>query len=277
MMTRRHLTGRSLVLLLLVAINSVHLVAQSQSAAQSNTQPPVLSPSANQPLLRFEVASIRPHRNAGDEPSDRRMLPGGRFIATATTVRTLIRVAFGADDDRIFGAPGWIDDETFDIDATTVNRAEITTPQQFQQVILSLLEDRFGFKFHRGQKEGPVYWLEVDKSGKLGPAIKPGSPNSQPNISTNSDGQKTVMAASGMSMADIASALSRQAGRLTEDHTNLEGNFDLLLEWSPAESPDATNPPLFTAIKEQLGLKLQPAKGAIETVVIDRITHPSAN
>jgi uncharacterized protein (TIGR03435 family) len=227
--------------------------------------------------LRFEVASIRPHRFAGDEPSNRRMLPGGRFLATATTVRTLVRIAFGTDDDRIFGAPSWIDNETFDIDATTANHAEITTPEQFQQLILSLLEDRFQFRFHRVQNEGPVYWLEVDKAGKLGPALKPVVPGSQLNISTNSNGSRSVMKASEVTLSDVAAALRRQAGRPVEDHTGLKGNFDLLLEWSPDEAPDSANPSLFTALKEQLGLKLQPAKGLIETFVIDQISHPSAN
>jgi uncharacterized protein (TIGR03435 family) len=71
--------------------------------------------------MRFEVASIHPHRSSGDEPSNRQMLPGGRFVATATTARTLIRIAFGTDDERISGAPNWIGNETFDINAITAN------------------------------------------------------------------------------------------------------------------------------------------------------------
>ncbi len=148
--------------------------------------------SAQSPL-RFEVASVRQHQSNGDEPSNRRVLPGGRFVATATTVRTLVRIALGIDDNRMSGAPSWIDSETFDINATTVGHAEITTPQQFQQIILSLLEDRFQFKYHREQKEGPVYWLEVYKPGKLGPALKESSPAAEPNMSTNSNGSMADM------------------------------------------------------------------------------------
>ena len=240
----------------------MHLSAQSQTA---------------QPPLRFEVASIRSHRFAGEEPSDRRVFPGGRFVATATTVRTLVRIAFGADDNRISGAPGWIDKEAFDITAATADHAEVKTPQQFQQLILSLLEDRFQLKFHREQKEGPVYWLEVDKPGKPGPALKLSTPEAQPNMSTNSNGSRVVMKVSKASMADIAAALRRQAGRPVEDHTGLEGSFEFQIEWSPEETPDSVDPPLFTVLKEQLGLKLQSAKGAIETLVIDQIAHPSAN
>src|SRR5258708_5042433 len=132
-----------------------HLEAEGQSVAP--TQSPSGSPRGAQAPLRFEVASIRPHRSTGDEPSNRHVLPGGRFVATNTTVRSLMRIAFGTDDNRMSGAPGWIDNETFDIEGTTADHVEVTTPQQFQQLILSLLEDRFQLKFHREQKDGPVY------------------------------------------------------------------------------------------------------------------------
>jgi uncharacterized protein (TIGR03435 family) len=269
-------TAHSLGLLLPFAIASLHLSAQSQSVAGSQTQSTTLSPAA-QPPLRFEIASIRPHRFAGDEPSDRRVLPGGRFVATATTVRTLLRIAFGTDGNRMSGAPSWIDNETFDINATTADHAEVQTPQQFQQLILSLLEDRFQLKFRREQKEGPVYWLELDKPGKFGPALKLSPPESQPNMSVNSNGSRAVMKTSKMSMTDIAAALRRQAGRPVEDHTDLKGSFDFQIEWAPEETPDSVDPPFITVLKEQLGLKLQSAKGAIEILVIDQIAHPSAN
>jgi uncharacterized protein (TIGR03435 family) len=175
------------------------------------------------------------------------------------------------------GAPSWIDNETFDINATIADHAEVRTPEQFQQLILSLLEDRFQFKFHREQKDGPVYWLELNKPGKLGPALKLSTPDSQPNTSINSNGSRTDMKVSKMSMVDVAAALRRQAGCPVEDNTGLKGNFDFEIEWSPQETPDSTYPSLFTVLKEQLGLKLQPAKGAIETLVIDQIAHPSAN
>ena len=205
------------------------------------------------------------------------MLPGGRFIASATTVRTLIRIAFATDDNRITGAPKWIDDQLFDITATTVDRVDVKTPEQFQQLLLSLLEDRFQLKFHREPKEGPIFRLEVEKPGKLGPALKPAPAGTPPNMSTNSNGARTVMTAANMSMADIAAALSRQSGRLVEDHTALPGTYNFQIQWSPEETPDSTDQSLFTVLKEQLGLKLQPSKGPIEFIVIDHVAEPSAN
>src|SRR5581483_11468302 len=147
------------------------------------------------------------------------VLPGGRFVATATTVRALIRIALGVDDNHMSGAPGWIDNELFDITATTADHAEIGTTQQFQQLILSLLEDRFGFKFHREQKEGSVYRLEIDKPGKTGPGLRPDTSGAKPGMSTSSNGVRASMKASNVSMADLAAALQRQVGRPVEDHT----------------------------------------------------------
>ena len=96
-------------------------------------------------------------------------------------------------------------------------------------------------------------------------------------MSTNFNGARADMKASKMSMADVAAALRRQAGRPVEDHTGLKGTFDFEIKWSPEETPDSIYPSLFTVLKEQLGLKLQPAKGTIETLVIDQINRPSAN
>jgi uncharacterized protein (TIGR03435 family) len=249
------------------------LFAQSQIAPSSSTE----AQSVAQSPLRFEVASIRRHQSAGDEPSNRQILPGGRFVATATNVRTLVRIAFGTDDNRMAGAPRWIDDDTFDINAITANHAEVTTPQQFQQLMLALLEDRFQFKFHREQKEVAVYWLELEKPGEPGPVLKPSAADSQPNLSTNSNGSKATMKVSKMSMSDVAAALRRQAGRPVEDRTGLKGNFSFQIEWAPEETPDSADPFLFTVLKEELGLKLTPAKGTDEIVVIDQIAQPSDN
>ena len=85
------------------------------------------------------------------------------------------------------------------------------------------------------------------------------------------------MKVSNMSMADIAAGLRRQSGRPVEDHTGLEGNFDFQIEWDREETPDSVAPSLFTVLSEQLGLKLQPAKGVTETLIVDQIAHPSAN
>src|ERR1700761_2037824 len=91
---------------------------------------------ASQEPLRFEALSIRPHKETGNDPSNRQMLPGGRFMATGTTVRTLIRVAFMTDDALVTGGPDWMREETFDMNGTTEGRAEVKTREQLSQLLL---------------------------------------------------------------------------------------------------------------------------------------------
>jgi len=253
--------------MLILAVSVPQLIAQSQ-------------PTASAQAIQFDAVSIHLHPFAGDEPSSRRVLPGGRVAITNTNLRTLIRIAFGMDDNQIVYAPRWIDSEAFDINATLSNHTEISTPQQLQLLILKLLQDRFGFAFHKDAKEGPVYWLELDKNysaAKLGPALKLSADTATPNMSSNSNGSKSTLSVTHMSMTDIAAGLRRQAGRPVEDHTGLKGTYDFRIEWAPEESPDSTDASLFTVLREQLGLKLVPAKGKTEIVVIDQLNHPSPN
>ncbi|HXE08705.1 MAG TPA: TIGR03435 family protein [Acidobacteriaceae bacterium] len=257
---------------------------QGAVPAQAQTQPAPTQlapaqPSGRAAPLQFEVVSIRPHPYNGDEPSNRQFLPGGRFVATATTAGTLLRMALMTDNDHMQGAPGWVNDELFDITAVTADHSEPKTPEQFQQMLLSLLQERFQLRFHREQKEGPVYWLELAKPGVLGPALKRSPDGIRPNLSMNG-GARVEMNAIAMSTADIAAALRRQAGRPVEDHTGLNGLFDFHIQWSKQQTQpmdDAAAPGLFTVLEQELGLRLRPAKGMIETVVIDRMERPSGN
>ena len=159
-------TAASFLQCLLLPVTA--LIWQGTAAAQSHTQPTPTQPSAQSSPLQFEVVSIRPHPYNGDEPSNRQFLPGGRFVATATTAGTLLRIALMTDSDHMSGAPAWVNDELFDITAVTADHSEPKTPEQFQQVLLSLLQERFQLRFHREQKEGQVYWLELAKPGVLG-------------------------------------------------------------------------------------------------------------
>jgi uncharacterized protein (TIGR03435 family) len=272
-------TAASLLRCLLLPLAGMGL--QEAAAAQAQMQPTPGQPASAQPsagssVLQFEVVSIRPHPYNGDEPSNRQFLPGGRFLATATTAGTLLRIALMSDNDHIQGAPAWVNDELFDITAVTADHSEPKTPEQFQQVLLSLLRERFQLRFHREQKEGQVYWLELAKPGVIGPALKPSVSGTRPNLSMNG-GARVEMNAMAMSMADIAAALRRQAGRQVEDHTGFSGLYDFHVVWSSQQIDDATTPSLFTVLEKELGLRLKPAKGTIETVVVDRMERPSGN
>ena len=220
----------------------------------------------------FEVASIKPHRD-GDDTQETNLLPGGRYVGINASVRKLIRLAFGVEDSQIVGAPGWIDSERYDIEAKTGETTQLEPPE-FQRVLLALLEERFQLKFHTEMRERPAYWLVVQKSGAK---LKVHAGTSEPSMKTNSVGAKRVLEATNISMKDLAGALTRQAGRITEDHTGLTGNFDVSLEWDINETTDSVVPSLFTALEEQLGLKLNPAKGQVEVIVVDHVERPSEN
>lgn len=224
--------------------------------------------------VRVEVAVVHPHKPTGDDPSSRQVI-GGRFVATATTVQTLIRTAFGIDPKAIVNAPPWTESELFDMQATIADHAEITNPEQFQELILSLLQDQFGFRFHRDQHEGPVYWLVVDKPGKIGPALKETKPGTRMNISMNG-GHRTEMRVANVSMTDFAKSIQKQAGRTIEDRTGLTGKYDFQIRWATDPSPESDDSTLFSVIREQLGLRLQSAKGPIDTIVVDNVTRPAA-
>ena len=205
-----------------------------------------------------EVASIRPHKLTGDDSSNRQAT-GGHFIATATSVETLIRSAFAIDPKAIVNAPSWTQTELFDIQATIANHEEIRTSDQYGRLLLSLLDQSFGLKYHREPREAPIYWLILDKLNKPGHNLKP-TAGAAVNISMNG-GNIVDMHASNITLDDFAKAIQKRAGRPTEDHTGLTGRYDLQMKWATEPSPESDDPPLSAALKEQLGLKLQPQRG----------------
>jgi len=220
----------------------------------------------------FEVASIKPHRTGGDR-SDTNVLPGGRFTGSNMSVRKMIRIALGVEDNLMTGAPAWIDSESYDIDARTAGAAAIT-PELLQPLILALLEDRFQFRFHRETRELPMLFLEVARNG---PKLKPADAAPEPSMSNNLRGTKADLKAVKMSMPGLASFLTRQTGRAVEDRTGIKGEFDVELVWDKDETPDSAGPSLFAALQEQLGLKVNAGKGPVSTLVIDRIERASEN
>ena len=220
----------------------------------------------------FEVASIRPHVGE-DDHQETDLLPGGRYVGTNATVRKLLRLAFGVEDEQILGAPGWIDKERYDIEAKTGATARLEPPE-FQRDLLALLADRFQFRFHHETRERTVYWLVVPKGGAK---LKEAAATEEFSMSTNANGTRKVLKATAISMQQLAGALSRQTHREVEDHTGLAGRFDVELEWDDSSEADAQMPSVFIAVQEQLGLKLNAAKGQVGVIVVDHVERPSVN
>jgi uncharacterized protein (TIGR03435 family) len=236
----------------------------------------------------FAVSAIKASGPASGNGMSIKFLPGGFFIARNVSLRVLIKIAYDLDDEQLSGGPTWTAFKRFDVDAkpdAPANDANMTTTQrqQYRQALLqSLLRDRFQLTLRSDTKEMPVYLLEV---GKGGAKLK----NSQgaPVGSPIKSGAGSIVG-TGASMADLANDLKERvgSGHPVEDATGLAGRYDFKLEWTPdalsttaatAPANGDSGPDLFTAIQQQLGLKLEASKRAAPYEVIENVQLPAEN
>ncbi len=267
----------------------VGIVSSTQSRAQSKE------------ALTFEVASIKP-----SDPDARgvrfELTPGGGMRATNVRLRQLIEWAYDVRSFQISGGPGWLNSEGYDILAKPPRSAEAedapgTPPsaedrkrfqEQLRQRIQALLAERFQLVIHRETKEMPVYALTVAKNG---PKFKEAS-GDQHKVGIRAG--RGEIAAESADMNAFINILASRVGRPVLDQTGLKGIYDFKLEWTPemgegmmkggpldkaegAPAPDLSGPSIFTALQEQLGLRLEAQKGPAEVIVIDRVEKPTGN
>ena len=253
---------------------------------------------------RFEAASIKPNNDAV-QPL-RLGATAGRFTAENVTLGRLIQMAFGVRDVQIAGGPAWINSSGFDVVAKAAdNRTIAIGGGNGIPMLQSLLEERFMLKVHRETREQDVYKLTIAKNGPKMPQTKGGcaavnlnnpAPPLAPDQASlpacgvtsgvNDRGHLNII---GMSIENVSGApfpslkqrLSQIVGRPVIDNTGLTGVFDVHLVWNPEDiavpSDLAAGPSLFTALQDQLGLKLEAAKGPIEMLIIDHVEMPSEN
>jgi uncharacterized protein (TIGR03435 family) len=238
----------------------------------------------------FEVATIKP----GD-PSDPRTFVGtqrgGNFFTINATAKMLIGFAYDVRPHQISPGPGWLDSDKFTIEAKPDSAVPIPRGPEaegkYRRLAQSLLADRFKLAVHREIKEGEIYELVVSKNG---PKLKEASDTAKPGprgIGMRGRGHLTGSAAP---LNIFVNTLSQLLGRPVVDKTGLKGKYDFILLWTPDPAeltpiggpdvplpPDLAGPSLFTALQEQLGLKLQSAKGPVEILVIDHVEKPDAN
>ncbi|HEY1500750.1 MAG TPA: TIGR03435 family protein [Acidobacteriaceae bacterium] len=265
-------------------------------------------------LPSFEVATIKP--NTSESGSMRIMITPAGFSVENVQLRQIIENAYGArTDGQLIGGPDALLDQHFDIDAKVdpddVARMKAMAPKDRGRttnlMLQTLLADRFHLKTHVETKELPVYALVVAKGGpKLtvaappppeppdGEKLPPPAPGDKPG--PNPRGSRISMSpttaevqAHGMKMESLASLLSGQSeteSRVVLDKTELTGAYDFTLHWAPerlsaaaagSSDPGPDYPPLLTALQEQLGLKLDPQKAPVESVVIDHVELPTPN
>jgi uncharacterized protein (TIGR03435 family) len=245
------------------------------------------------PKPQFEVATVRPNKS-GESGASIGPRPGGRLNGTNQTARNLIRNAFNLQPFQLIGGPDWMDSDRFDIvakaaDADLDAKGMLAGPQEYMLRLQSLLEDRFKMVTHWETRELPVYALVVATEGKLGPALKVHAgdcdrariggtpPTSKCGTRTNMTPAGGQVSGIGISMLTFARNLSGATGRNVIDKTGLVGGYDFELTFIPDQTADTTGPSLFTAIQEQLGLKLESQRAPVEVLVIDRLETPTVD
>ncbi len=259
--------------------------------------------------LMFDVASVKPNRS--DATEIRWTFASGRFTAVNVTLKALISSAYGSPqqplpDFQISGGPSWLNSARFDVlaqvpaDAVAENRT--TMSASTLRMLKGLLEVRFQLRTHFESREQAIYALVLsDKTGKPGPqlrrrtvdcaAIAAGTATGEPCGGQVFPGR---VSSRGVSMTQLVSGLARlmpNVGRLVVDRTGLTGTYDMDLTWTPDQLPpadrnpmpmptvpfDPNGPSLFTALREQLGLKLESARGLVPVLMIDSVDLPTAD
>jgi uncharacterized protein (TIGR03435 family) len=254
------------------------------------------------PRPQFEVASIKPNKSA-DFRVMIRPSPGGRFTATNVPLQILVTIAYGIKDMQLSGAPPWLNSERYDIEAKAEGNTDFDAMRPMLQ---ALFEDRLHLKTHRETKEMPVYALVVARAGKLhlaqgecGPRPSTPPPPPEPGKTPPTPcggffGFPGHIAGQKIAIKQLIDPLSSLTGRIVLDQTGLTENYDVTLDYTPEQGqflspaggappdlpfprPDPNGPNLFTALQEQLGLKLESQKGPVEMLVIDHVERPSEN
>ena len=226
---------------------------------------------AAQPAQRFEAVSIKPNLS-GAEGSDTTTTTGRLSLLNATVI-SLVQRAFGVHPHQILGAPAWVTSDRFDIVAVTGGADRLTDTER-QPFIRALLEERFGFQSHEETREMRAYALVAAKKGaRLVPSTGPG----EYGMKRTMESGKQVLRSTKGNIPRLVEILSKLTGRTVTDQTGLTAQYDFTLTWVPDQESDSSGPSLFTALQEQLGLRLEPIKMATRVIVIDRIERPSAN
>jgi uncharacterized protein (TIGR03435 family) len=218
----------------------------------------------------FEVASVRPNVSGGQRSNPGRMA-GDTFVASNVTAMQLIRAIYGFQDFQIIGLPGWANADRFDITARTPPG---TTPDVARAMAQTLLAERFHLRTHRERKDASVLALVVARGGlKITPVA---STRCDPPNRCGMNATPTRIEATGQSMEQLTTRLSRSLAQHVVNRTSVEGIFDFTLEWMQEEQFRAgASSTIFTSLTEQLGLRLESQRAEVEVLIVDRIDRPT--
>jgi uncharacterized protein (TIGR03435 family) len=261
------------------SIFALAILAALPSASAQTASQPATNPA---PAPAYDVMTIKPNKTASgsvDIDTD-----DDRFSATNVSLKTLLQEVYDIKQDLISGIPGPLDGARFNIEAKISEpdheALKKLTPEQQRKLLLPLLTERFQLKVHTETKILPVYELVLIPGG---PKFKPSADQTKTgggSMSVHGSRTRADLIATDIPMTSLAKTLAGAVHRTIIDKTGLKGNFDLTLQWSNDENPDSgaeQAPSIFTAVQEQLGVKLQPAKGPVETLIVDHAAMPSDN
>ena len=245
------------------------------------------SPAPRPRFDAFEVATVKP---VDSDPKSGRFITmqgTNRFVEKDYTLKLLIAAAYDLNPRTISGGPAWIGTDHYDILAVTPGDVRPDHDEQMT-MLRSLLADRFKLTFHREPKVFSIYQLELAKSG---PKLKESTARPDDPVVVGPGvvyPQRIVLPGRNATMGNFVSLLQRAIlDRPVVDKTGLSGRYDFDLEWAPDETQfggdvpaataAATSPPLFEAIQQELGLKLEATKGPVDALVVDTAERPTAN
>jgi uncharacterized protein (TIGR03435 family) len=291
--------------LLVTAAAGIIAVPVAIGALTAPRAPTLSTPDAG--TASFEVASVKPNKT-GDRRVSIGLQPGGRFNASNVPLRMLLRQAYDIQEFQIVGGPGWLRSDRFDVVAKTPEGEY--SANEMRPMLRALLAERFKLRAHHETREMPVYSLmKARRDGSLGPNITPadvdcvavmqsrrgGPPPAPPQPGQKIDCGFLIgvgrMNVGGMPMISLARSLSSLVGRTVVDKTGLTGGYDFELTYAPEGLGGLPVPPngvpphegapnaptIFTALQEQLGLKLDPRRATVDVLVIDSIEKPAEN
>jgi len=226
------------------------------------------------PKVEFEVVSIKQFNPALSQGGMSRSTKNskGRWEARNIRLKELLMSAFRVNENQIVGGPKWLDSASWDIDATYAGKNQDQFPLRLQ----AMLADRFHLEFHHETRTQSVYLLEVEKNG---PKLR----ESTATTDGMSAGQRMIKYSRG-TMRELADQLSSYFGRQVLDRTELRGQYEINLSFAPVNATPSveaaqaeTMPSIFSALEEQLGLRLRSGNGQVDVLVIDRAEKPSEN
>ncbi len=223
----------------------------------------------------WEVATVKPS-NPDDTNGQHIRLQGRRVLLLDTTLEQFLLLGYGVQSSQLAGEPEWAKTVRWDVDGVP-DADGVPSWRQLQGMMRKILAERFGLQLHREQRQMPVFALTVAKGGPrmIANQSDPDGWLDQQNGTSNG---RHVEDLKNASMADLALILQFHVDRPVIDQTGLKGRFDFKVQWSVDETPTADAPPgLFTALPDQIGLKLERVKAPAEVLVIDKVQRAEAN